>query len=128
MTCCRPFFFSLLFFASLFPSPPALCRYLLPLRVFVRETADVIFSALLCRCNSSCYLRVALSVQQQQLSSSCCFVRATGIICSSLRTGMFLQPFLSDLVASHSSEYLSFVFTFFFYGLACFVVFSYSVR
>ena len=80
----------LLFFVSLaplFPSPPALCRYFLPL------------------------LRVVLSVQQQL--SSFCFVGATGI-CSSSARMLFLQPFLYHLLASHSSEHLSFVFVFVF--------------
>ena len=44
-------------------------------------------------------------------SSPCCFVRATGpgICSSSARMLFFWQPFLSDLLASHSSEHLSFV-------------------
>ena len=53
-------FFFFFFFASLFPSPPALSRYLLPLLVFVRKT--VIF-VLFCPCNSNCILRVVLPVQ-----------------------------------------------------------------
>ena len=64
MTCCRAFF-SLFFclFAPLFPSPPALCRYLLPLVrvVFVRETTVIFF--VFCLCNNS-DLRVDLSAQQ----------------------------------------------------------------
>ena len=110
MTCCRSFFFVCLF-APLFPSPPALCRYL-PLRVvfvLVRETAGII--------------RVIWSVQQQ-LSSSCCFVRAAGICCSSsARMLFFLQPFLSNLLASHSSENLPFVFALFSLFLHLFFLF-----
>ena len=95
---------------------------------------------------------------KQQLPSSCCFARATAVILFVLfgpcNRCLFLFctygvplaiaafPFLSDLLASHSSEHLSLVsicflhsFLFFpfshfcfFRGLACFVAFSYPVR
>ena len=42
-------------------------------------------------------------------SSSCCFVRATGVLSSSARMLSFLQPSLFHLLAPHSSEHLSFV-------------------
>ena len=56
--------------------------------------------------------------------SSCCFVRATNI-CSSLSPVLFLWPFLSDVLASHSSEHLSFSCFFLFFlwsGLFCCVL------
>ena len=112
MTCCRPP--PAFFFAPLFPSTPAICRYLLPLVrvVFASETA-VVFFVLFCPSDSSYLFRVVSPVQQkvyvplQHVHSSSCSLSF---------------PFLSDLLASHSSEHLSFVlirFVFFF----CFVLF-----
>ena len=78
MTGCSSFIFlPIFFFAPLFPSPPALCRYLLPLLrvVFVRETA-VIFLL----------LDRATTINSNLLSSSCWFLRAAGICPSSART------------------------------------------
>ena len=56
-------------------------------------------------------------------SFSCCFVRATGrymFLFSTYGVPLAAFPFLSDLLASHSSEHLSFV-------LLCFALFSFFV-
>ena len=136
------FLFSLFFFFFFFPPSflllPALCY------------AGIFFL----------FFVLFLAVKQQ-LFSSCCYVRATAVIFAlfcprsryvflfstySVPLAFAAVPSLSDLLASHPSELLSFVSPFFlplsffffflfffsflslFYGLACFVVFSYPVR
>ena len=156
MACCRPFcifffffFFFFFLFVPWFPSPPALYRYeylLALLRVCVRKTAvscllSVVLSTWFCLCNSS-HLR------------SCCFVPATGtkvsydlFLFSTYGVPLATFPFLCDLLASHSSQHLSFFvfffflsfpflftfflfffFSFFFTVWLVFFVFSYPVR
>ena len=137
--------FFLYFLVPLFPSPPALCWYLLPLLPDVLPVKSIILFALLCPCNNN----------KRQQSSPFCFAHATGI-CSSSGRGVFfwhLQPFLSFAIFLHhlQNTYLSFAllcflnsilsflssfpclgltFPFFpfIYGLACHVIFPYPVR
>ena len=93
MTCRLFFFFFLL--NPVLPSPPALCRYPLPLRVVcVRKTA-VIFFVLFCPCNRYMFL-----------------FSTYGVL---LAIAAF--PFLSDLLASHSSKHLLFFFVFCFFSV-----------
>ena len=97
MSCCRPFlFFFLLLACSLIFLPAGLWPYTGIFFLFV------LFLSMKQQLPSSCCLS-----SQQQLSS-CCLVRATGICSSPARMLFFLQP-LSDILASHSSEHLSFV-------------------
>ena len=121
------FFCFFFFFASLFPSPLALCRFLLPLLriVFVRETAVKLI--VFCPCNSSYLLRVALSVQQgsvplQHVRCSSCSLSFP--FRSSCITSFSTPSILLRCFVSFSSSFSSLVFC----CLACFVVLSYPVR
>ena len=106
------FYLVLFLFAPLFPSPPALCRYLLAL------------------------LRVLFV--QQQLSSSCCFrPRNRHLFLFNTHVDLLAAfPFRSPCITFFRTPVVRFalfpIFLFvfsppIFYGLACFVVFSYPV-
>ena len=130
------FFFFFLFDCSLISLPAGLM-----------PVSSSSFSCCFVRATVSYFLprRVVLSVQQQLLTSSCCFVRATGILsvplqhaccCSSCSLSFLI--FLCCILQNTTSRLICFalfylyqVFYFpplFFYGLACFVVFSYPAR
>ena len=128
ITCCRPSFFFVLL-PYLPPHWPYTSTDFLFFMcfVFARETTAVIFFVLFCPCNSSYRFFVLFCPCNRYLLL--------------FSTYMFsLQPFLSDVLASNSSEHQSLVllcfllssfFCFlssFFYGLACSVVLLYPVR
>ena len=127
----------------IFPSPQALCRYLLPCLRVVSSVHQLSVS-LQHVCCSSCSLSDLLASHYPELllycfcclffvfffvlfgvmpvsssSSSCCFTRAAVICSSSARMLFFLLP--SDL-ASHSSELLSGLLSFEFYFSFFFLV------
>ena len=120
MTCCRRFifFFSFFLFACSRISLPTglFCRHLLPLHV--------------------------VFARKQQVSSSCCFARTTAaiffvLLCLCNRHHLLLFsaygvplaiaafPFLSNFLASQSSEHLSFL-SLFVFVLFCLFSFSFS--